>query len=80
MLASLLLFQAGGAISMMVSFLVFIICVAIVIIGARWLLGLAGVTIPQPLLIILGLIFFLIFLLIFLNYTGIWAFGGPYHH
>ena len=74
-----LLLQAN-AISMMVSFLVFIICVAIVIIGARWVLGLAGVTIPPPLMLILGLIVFLFFLLVFLNYTGIWSFGGPIYH
>lgn len=75
MLLAALLLQSN-AISVMVSFLVFIICVAIVIIGARWLLGLAGITIPQPLMVIIGLIIFLFFLLIFLNYTGIWAFGG----
>lgn len=75
MLLGSLLFQAN-AISLMVSFLVFIICVAIVIIGARWLLGLAGITIPQPLMVIIGLIVFLFFLLIFLNYSGLWVWGG----
>jgi hypothetical protein len=70
----------ANAISMMISLVVFIVCVAIVILLFRWLLGVMGVTIPQPLMVVLGLIMFLIFLLIFLNYTGIWAFGGPYHH
>ena len=67
------------AISFLISFLVFIIVVAIVIIGARWLLGLAGVTIPQPLMIILGLICFLILLLFFLNFTGVYHMGFLRH-
>ena len=62
------------AISFLVSFLVFIVVVAIVIIGIRWLLSLAGVAIPQPLMIILGLIAFLILLLFFLNFTGVYHF------
>lgn len=64
-----------NAVGFLVSFLVFIIVIAIVIIGVRWLLSVAGVPIPQPLLIILGLIFFLIVLLFFLNFTGVYHFG-----
>jgi len=63
-----------NAVGFLVSFLVFIIIVAIVIIGVRWLLSVAGVAIPQPLLVILGLIFFLIVLLFFLNFTGVYHF------
>jgi hypothetical protein len=63
------------AISFLVAFLVFIIVVAIVIIGVRWLLSLAGVVIPQPQMIILGLICFLILLLFFLNFTGVYHMG-----
>lgn len=67
------------AITFLVSFLVFIIVVAIVIIGIKWLLGVLGVVIPQPLMIILGLLCFLILLLFFLNFTGVYHFG-MYHH
>jgi hypothetical protein len=52
------------------SFLVFLVVVAILIIGFRWLLSLTGFAIPQPLLIILGLILFLVLLLLFFNYVG----------
>lgn len=64
-----------NAVGFLVSFLVFIIVIAIVIIGVRWLLSVAGFAIPQPLMIILGLIFFLIVLLFFLNFTGVYHFG-----
>lgn len=63
------------AVSFLISFLVFIIVVAIVIIGVRWLLGVAGVAIPQPLMIILGLICFLVLLLFFLDFTGVYHLG-----
>jgi hypothetical protein len=57
-------------ISFMLSFLVFIVVLAIVVIGVRWLLSLTGLVIPQPLLYILGLILFLVLLFVFLNYAG----------
>jgi hypothetical protein len=57
-------------ISFMLSFLVFIVVVAILIIGLRWVLSLTGLVIPQPLILILGLILFLILLLVFFNYIG----------
>jgi hypothetical protein len=56
----------------LVSFLVLIIVIAIVVLGVRWLLSVVGWNIPQPLLVILGLIFFLIVLLFFANYTGLY--------
>jgi len=67
------------AVSFLISFLVFIIVVAIVIIGVRWLLGVAGIAIPQPLMIILGLICFLVLLLFFLNFTGVYHMGFLHH-
>jgi len=70
-LATLLLSPISG----MIEFVVFIVCVAIVIILARWALSLTGLTIPQPLLVVLGLIVFLVMLLFFLNFTGIYAFN-----
>jgi hypothetical protein len=71
MLATLLLSPISG----MIEFVVFIVCVAIVIILARWVLSLTGLAIPQPLLIVLGLILFLVMLLFFLNWSGIYAFN-----
>lgn len=62
--------------SFLVSFIVFLVVVAILIIGFRWLLSLTGLSIPQPLLIILGLILFLVLLLFFVNYVGFPS-GGP---
>lgn len=68
-------------ISAMIGFVVLCCCLAIVIILGRWLLSLTGWAIPQPILVVLGIIVFLVFLMFFLNYTGIYAFGGgPYYH
>jgi hypothetical protein len=71
-------------ISFLVSFLIFLVVVAILIIGFRWLLSLTGLAIPQPLLIILGLILFLILLVFFVNYVGLPAGAGGngylFHH
>ena len=66
-------------ISFLISFLIFIVVVAIVVIGIRWLLSLTGVAIPQPIMIILGLILFLILLVCFLNYMPIGASGPLFH-
>lgn len=72
MIPALMLFNPIQA---MIGFLVFCICVAIVIILGRWLLSLTGIAIPQPLLIVLGLIIFLILLLFFLDWIGLFSFG-----
>jgi hypothetical protein len=53
----------------MVQFLIFICVVAVVIIGVRWLLSLTGVVIPQPLMLILGIILFVILLIMFMQYV-----------
>ena len=78
-LASLMLFDPVRA---MIGFIVFCICIAIVIILGRWLLSLAGLAIPQPLMIVLGLIVFLVLFLFFLDWVGAFGsfsgFGGPY--
>jgi hypothetical protein len=51
------------------------ICVlAIIIIGARWLAGLAGIAIPQPLMIILGILVFLALFLWVMNFSGLYRF------
>jgi hypothetical protein len=59
----------------LVGFLVFVCVLAIVIIACRWLLSLTGIAIPQPLLVILGIIVFLLLLLVLLNWSGLYAFG-----
>jgi hypothetical protein len=73
--------EVPAMLSFLVSFLVFIIVVAIIIIGFRWLLSVSGVTIPQPLMVILGLILFLVLLLLFVNYMGgLPAMGHLFHN
>ena len=65
-------------ISFLIWFLVLIVVIAIVIIGIKWLMGVAGIAIPPPLMYILGLILFLVLLLVLLNYSGAWSLGsGP---
>ena len=51
-------------------FLVVIAVLAIVIIGGKWLMGLAGVTIPQPLMVILGIILFIVMLFALFHFIG----------
>ena len=72
MLASMLIFNP---ISAMIGFVVLCVCLAIIIILARWVLSLTGLVIPQPLLIVLGLILFLVLLMFFLDWTGIYVFS-----
>ena len=52
-------------------FLVVIAVLAIVIIGAKWLLGLAGVTIPAPLMAILGIVLFIVLLFALFHFVGL---------
>jgi hypothetical protein len=58
----------------MIGFLFLVCILAIVVIAVRWLLGLAGITIPQPLLVILGIILFMVLLLALLDYSGLYRF------
>ena len=57
----------------LVGFLILICVLAVVIIGFRWLLSLTGIVIPQPLLVILGIIIFIVLLLVLLNWSGYWT-------
>jgi hypothetical protein len=66
--------SAFSPIHFLIGFLVLVCVLAIVVIGCRWLLSLTGIVIPQPLLLILGIIVFLILLLALLNYSGLYAF------
>jgi len=55
-------------------FAVMICVLAILIIAAKWLLGLAGISIPPPLMTIIGILLFLILLLAVFEYSGIYSF------
>ena len=61
-------------ISFLVGFLVLCCVVACVIILVRWLLALTGLPIPQPILIVAGIILFLICFLWLLSYTHVYQF------
>jgi hypothetical protein len=56
-----------------VGFLLMVCALAIVIILCKWLLGLMGVPIPQPLLVVLGIIIFVILLLMLLSWSGAYS-------
>ena len=43
---------------------------AILIIGVKWLCSLAGITIPPPLMLILGIIVFVVLLMMLLDWAG----------
>ena len=60
----------------LIGFVIFCVCVAIVIILGRWLLSLTGIAIPQPLMVVLGLIVFLVLLLFFLDWIGAFSLFG----
>jgi hypothetical protein len=68
--------QAEGAIRFLVGFIVFVVVVACVIVLVRWLITLTGLTIPPPILWVLGMVFFLIALMFLLNFTGVYTWGG----
>ncbi len=63
-----------NAMHFLVGVIVLICVLAILIIGARWLAGLAGLTIPQPLMIIAGILLFLALFLWVMNYSGLYRF------
>lgn len=48
--------------------LLYVAIVALLVVGVRYLLGLMGVTIPQPIMVVVGIIIVLVLLL--------WFFGG----
>ena len=64
---------ARNPIAMMFEFLVFCCVVAVFIILVKWVLGLTGIVIPPPLLLVAGIIVFLILLTFFLDWTGIYS-------
>jgi len=65
---------AGNPIRFMVGFILLCCCIAVVIILVKWLAGLAGVAVPAPLMLVLGIILFVILLLMLLSYSGFYSF------
>ena len=58
----------------LVGFIILCCFLAIVIIGVKWLLSLTGLAIPQPLLLILGIIVFLVLFLCLIDWSGLYSF------
>lgn len=79
-MTALSMLQAEGAIRFLVGFIVFVVVVACVIVLVRYLIGLTGIAIPQPILWVLGMVFFLIALMFLLNFTGVYTWGGTGLH
>jgi hypothetical protein len=69
-----LLTVAGDPIRFLVGFLILCCCIAVVIILVRWLVGLTGIAIPSPLMLVLGIVLFVVLLLMLLNYSGFYRF------
>jgi len=64
-----------SGIHFLVGFIVLICILAVLIIGVKWLLSLTGLAIPQPLLVILGILIFLGLLLWLLSFSGLYSFN-----
>lgn len=67
----LALFLAADPFRFLAGFLVLVCVLAIVIIAVRWLISLTGIAVPQPLLLVLGILLFLILLFFLLDYSGL---------
>ena len=57
-----------------IGFILACCAIAIVIILARWLAGLAGFAIPGPLMLVLGILVFMLLMLWVLSWAGIYHF------
>lgn len=60
-------------ISFLISFLVFVVVLVIVGLIIQWALARLGWAVDPTLKAIVGLIVFLVLLLVFLNYAGVWG-------
>lgn len=69
-----ILFGTFSPIHFLIGFLVLLCVVAIVIVGAKWVISLTGAVIPSPLMMIAGIIIFLVLLLALLNWSGLYTF------
>ncbi len=63
---------APDVVHFLIGLLVMVCVLACVIILVRWLLALSGIAIQQPIMLVLGIVLFLIFLLWLLNWTGVY--------
>lgn len=70
-LARPLVFQP---VAFLLGFLLLVAILACVIIGFKYLMALADIAIPPPLLAMLGIIVFIVLLLALFNYSGLYAF------
>jgi uncharacterized membrane protein len=73
-IAALTLGMGFNAIHFAVGFIVLCCVLAICIIVGRWVLSLTGLAIPQPLLLVLGILLFLFLMLALLQYSGLYSF------
>lgn len=62
-------------ISFLIGFLILICVLVCVVILVKWLLAVAGIAVPQPLMIVASIIVFLILFLMLLNYSGVYRFS-----
>lgn len=74
MFAAILARAVFAPVSFLLGFLLLVCVLAIVIIAFKYLLGLAGIPIPPPLLAILGILLFIVLLIALFNYSGLYAF------
>jgi hypothetical protein len=65
---------SADPIRFIVGFILVCCLIAIVIILVKWLAGLAGVAIPGPLMLVLGILLFVVLLLWLLSYSGVYRF------
>jgi|HubBroStandDraft_4_1064222.scaffolds.fasta_scaffold1171281_2 hypothetical protein len=63
---------SADPIRFLIGFLIACCVIAVVIILVKWLLGLAGVTIPPPLMLVIGILLFIFLLLWVLNWSGVY--------
>jgi hypothetical protein len=63
-----------SAIHFLIGFIIMVVVLAVVIIAVKWLIGLTGLVIPQPLWLILGLLLFLALLLWLIQWSGLYSF------
>ena len=64
----------GSFIRFAIGFLVLCCVIACVIILVRWLISLTGWTVPQPLLVVAGILMFLFLFLFLLSWAGLYSF------
>ena len=63
---------SSDPIRFMIGFILLCCVIAVVIILAKWLISLPGVTIPPPLLLVLGIVLFVVLMLWLLGWSGIY--------